>query len=207
MPLISYPNAVLFDWDNTLVHTWDIITEALADTFKAFDRIPWSKEMVIEKCTYSARDAFPVLFGDRAQEAADIFYRYIEQHHLDHLTVCEGALDLLKTLQDCGVPMALVSNKTKPFLVSEIQYLKVDHYFDVVIGSGDAEKDKPDAAPILKALSLMNKVPDDHIWYVGDAATDYQAATAAGVRPIMVASVKGCSEPMTLHGLKLKFFE
>ena len=36
------PRAVLFDWDNTLVESWDIIHESLRLTFLDLDREPWT---------------------------------------------------------------------------------------------------------------------------------------------------------------------
>ena len=60
------PKALLFDWDNTLVDTWSVIHHALAVTFEAFGRTPWTLEETRQRVRASARDAFPELFGEDA---------------------------------------------------------------------------------------------------------------------------------------------
>src|SRR5690606_3190282 len=55
------PRAILFDWDNTLVDTWGVLHRALAATFEAFGRRPWTLEETKRNVRASARDAFPEL--------------------------------------------------------------------------------------------------------------------------------------------------
>ena len=59
------PAALLFDWDNTLADTWPAIHHALAVTFRAMDREPWTLEETRARVRASARDSFPALFGSR----------------------------------------------------------------------------------------------------------------------------------------------
>ena len=40
------PNAVIFDWDNTLVNTWPIIAEALNATFRALKKPDWCMDEI-----------------------------------------------------------------------------------------------------------------------------------------------------------------
>ena len=53
------PDAVLFDWDNTLVDSWPIIHAALNDTFDTFDKKRWSLSETKRKVKHSLRDSFP----------------------------------------------------------------------------------------------------------------------------------------------------
>ena len=54
------PVALLFDWDNTLADTWPAIHHALAVTFRAMDREPWTFEETRARVRASARDSFRV---------------------------------------------------------------------------------------------------------------------------------------------------
>ena len=76
------PRALLFDWDNTLVDSWGAIHDALRVTFEAMGREPWTLEQTRQRVRRSAREAFPALFGARAEEAAGIFYQAFESDHL-----------------------------------------------------------------------------------------------------------------------------
>lgn len=62
MTALTAPRAVLFDWDNTLVDSWQIIHEALHETFVAFDREPWTIEQTKAWVRHSMREAFPKAF-------------------------------------------------------------------------------------------------------------------------------------------------
>jgi len=73
------PEAIIFDWDNTLVDTWPVIHAALAETFAHFGREPWSLDFVRRNVRRSLRDAFPTLFGDDFADATAIFYAAFER--------------------------------------------------------------------------------------------------------------------------------
>jgi len=64
------PRAILFDWDNTLVDTWVTIHEALNFLMRAMDRPEWSLAETRERVRLSLREAFPLYFGERWEEAA-----------------------------------------------------------------------------------------------------------------------------------------
>jgi pyrophosphatase PpaX len=58
-------------------------------------------------------------------------------------------------------------------------------YFDVVVGSDDTDRHKPDPEPILLALERLGVEPEAAA-YVGDSPFDIRAAKAAGVAAIGV---------------------
>ena len=63
------PRAILFDWDNTLVDSWATIHEALNFLMRAMDKPEWTLADTMEKVRLSLREAFPMYFGDRWEEA------------------------------------------------------------------------------------------------------------------------------------------
>ena len=68
IPDISHlkrPDAIIFDWDNTLVDTWPVIHAALFETFTAMGHVPWTLEETKARVALSMRESFPKLFGDR----------------------------------------------------------------------------------------------------------------------------------------------
>ncbi|MGB0749403.1 MAG: HAD family hydrolase [Magnetospiraceae bacterium] len=180
------PKAVLFDWDSTLVDNWVSIQSALNTVFAARGMPLWSREQVIAEATNSQRDKFPKLFGADWQDARDLFVAHLETHHLDSLQTLEGAESLLQTLQDQGIPTAVVSNKSGAFLRRECTHLGWDPYFRTVLGAADAVRDKPAPDPVFLALSKMNLAAGDHIWFVGDTDVDMACAHAAGCYAILV---------------------
>ena len=59
MHLSTKPQAIIYDWDNTLVDSWPPIQDALNTTFVAFNMPPWSMNEVRERVRKSMRESFP----------------------------------------------------------------------------------------------------------------------------------------------------
>lgn len=185
----SVPKAILFDWDNTLVDTWPLIYGGMRAVFEKRGLTPWTLDEVKDRCHESGREAFPKLFPNDWQAALDDFYEYIRDRHLEDLALLPFAIDVLKDLVAHSIPIALVSNKTKLLLVKEVEHLGLSDMFSVVVGAGDAVRDKPDAAPLLLALEQLRMQPSMDVLMIGDTPADWTAARAAGVRAIGVGAV------------------
>lgn len=178
------PTLLLYDWDNTLVDGWAAITAALNAALSAFDKPLWTVEDTRNRVRVALRESFPVMFGDRWEEARDIFYAAFRDRHLDHVTPMPGVAEALAI--GAAWPQGVVSNKAGPYLRREVAHLGWDPHFSAVIGAGDAQADKPDPAPILMALRQMGHSPTRNVWYIGDTALDMQAARAAGVTAVLI---------------------
>lgn len=184
--MLPKPKAIIFDWDNTLVDTWPLIHLALTETMQAMGHEPWSLEVTKKQVHLSMREAFPILFGERWQEAAMIYQRnYRQPRTLEKLTSLPFVEELLTTLKkQPSLLVSIVSNKMGDFLRKEVQHLQWNEYFYKVIGAQDAKEDKPSIAPLLLALEGSNIQLNKEVWFVGDSLTDMECAHNAGCTPI-----------------------
>ncbi len=180
------PVALLFDWDNTLADTWPAIHHALAVTFRAMDREPWTFEETRARVRASARDSFPALFGSRAEEAMGIFFQTYDSDHLAELRERPGATDMLERLNAAGFYLAVVSNKRGDILRREADALNWTRLFRRFVGANDAERDKPAAAPVHLALEDSAIAPGPDIWFVGDTDIDLACAANSGCVPVLL---------------------
>lgn len=181
------PRALLFDWDNTLIDSWGAIHGALKVTFEAMGREPWTLDETRQRVRRSAREAFPALFGERAEEAADIFYQAFESDHLEHLEARQGAEALLRGLAESGsYYLAVVSNKRGDLLRREAARLGWDGYFERLVGANDAARDKPAVDAVTLALENSGLAPGPEVWFVGDTDIDMVCATNAGCLPVLL---------------------
>jgi phosphoglycolate phosphatase len=178
------PSVLLWDWDNTLVDAWASIAAALNAAFDAFGLPKWTLNETRERVRVSLRDSFPQMFGAEWRRAASIFYATLGAQHLRHVRPMPGALAALEA--GSAWPQGVVSNKTGRYLRAEVDHLGWTPRFGAVIGAGDAAADKPSPAPILLALSQIGAVADHTVWYLGDTASDMQAARAAGITAVLV---------------------
>jgi phosphoglycolate phosphatase len=182
---VTAPSAVLWDWDNTLVDGWAAIQHGLNVTFRAFAMPEWDRATVLARVRGSLRDTFPGMFGDRWEQARDLFHGAVRSCHLDLLNPLPGAAAALAAAAALG-PQAVISNKQGPLLRAEAAHLGWAGRFAALIGAGDAERDKPDPAPFRIALGACGVPAGAQVWYVGDTGMDMQAARAAGLTGVLV---------------------
>ena len=181
------PRAILFDWDNTLVDTWVIIHHALKATFEAMGQEPWTLAEARQRVRESARDAFPKLFGARADEALAVFYGTYEADHLEMLTPLPGAEAMLQRLaQAPDLFLGLVSNKKGSLLRLEAEALGWSPYFSSMVGANDAARDKPAPEAVALALAPGALTAGPEVWFVGDTDIDMTCALATGCTAILL---------------------
>jgi phosphoglycolate phosphatase len=180
------PSAILWDWDNTLVDGWAAIQAGLNAAFRAFGKPEWSRAEVLRNVRRALRDSFPELFGpDHWEQARDIFYAEVRARHLAVLQPMPGAAAALEAAAALA-PQGVVSNKQGPLLRAEAAHLGWGRHFGALVGAGDAERDKPDPAPLLMALEACGVTPGPAVWYIGDTALDMQAARAANCIAVLL---------------------
>ncbi len=89
--------------------------------------------------------------------------------------------DLLSSLKESGIPLALVTNGAADAQRGKLRALDIEHRFDIVVISGEAGIAKPDAAIFRLVIDRLGVEPEC-IWHVGDnPATDVAGAKAAGI--------------------------
>ncbi|MDF3074237.1 MAG: Phosphoglycolate phosphatase [Alphaproteobacteria bacterium] len=186
MSSLPPPKAMVFDWDNTLVDTFPTIHAALNVVQEAMGVEKWTLEEAHVKVRQSVRDVFPVMFGDRWEEAREIFYRAFEDVHLRELRVLPGAEDLFDHLRAAGVTLSVVSNKTARYLRREAEHLGWSARFHRVVGATDAARDKPAPDPVHLSLQGAGVMAGPEVWFVGDTDIDLECAHHAGCVPVLV---------------------
>jgi phosphoglycolate phosphatase len=206
------PKYVIFDWDNTLVSTWGTIVKIMDHVLAHFGMEPWTIDEIKQKTHLSAKDYFPVVFGDKTAEAFRVLRQYAtlnQKTQLEELKAMEGAENLLKKLQDLKIPCAILSNKQGDRLRIEVQHMGWGDYFVGIFGSTDFLEDKPSGLP---AREILKKFGWDaqQTWFVGDTPVDWLCAKNSGCTPISI--VKDCLElePHVIfdgcHTLEKRFF-
>lgn len=180
------PRAVLFDWDDTLADNWRAIHRATNATLEAMGLPTQSYETSRQTIRRSMRDTFPKRFGDRWQEATEIFYATYRAEHLETLIALPGSGVLLDELRRRGLYLAIVSNKQGEILRAEAAQLGWADHFTEIVGAGDAARDKPAPDPVAKALGRSGISPAGDVWLVGDSPLDMECATVSGCRPVLI---------------------
>jgi phosphoglycolate phosphatase len=185
MTPIEPPQAVIFDWDNTLIDSWQVIHESFNRAMQEhnFPLITLEEaKAIIHK---SLRDTFPTMFGDKWQDVRDSYYKHHGELHIEQLRILEGAQETLELLLRHNIPAAVVSNKTGHILRKELEHLGWGKYFDKVIGSTDLENDKPAPDPVHHVLEGHSIKDMKSVWFVGDSIVDMQCAKNTGCTAVL----------------------
>lgn len=182
------PAVVIFDWDNTLLDAWGEIHNCLMDTVRHFNKDEWDvakTKQIME--TPASKHMFDI-FGDNEKEAMRYYRSRFLKYLKNDLFLLPNAKDVVDFLYNIKIPMSIVSNKYGPLLRSEIEKLKMTHYFHKIIGSGDTKFDKPDKHPVDRALEFIDYSGD--VWFIGDTIIDMECAHVSGCVPILYGSGK-----------------
>jgi pyrophosphatase PpaX len=177
---------VLFDLDGTLIDSGAIILASM----KHAATTVLGRE--IAEAELAAAVGGPGLIAQmraldpsRVDELVAVYSAHNETLH-DGLEACVGIEDALETLHEEGRRLGIVTAKRRATVRLAFEVLpQLERYFDVVVGSDDTERHKPDPEPILLALERLGAEAED-VAYVGDSPFDLRAAKAAGVAAIGV---------------------
>jgi pyrophosphatase PpaX len=119
----------------------------------------------------------------RWQEAFTAYLGEYERH-LPLCAVFPGVAASLAWLRERGVPMALVTGKSRPTALMSLKQFGLDGLFAPVETGSPSGVVK--AAAIARVVAGW-RVPPGEVIYVGDAVSDVRAAHAANVLPIAAA--------------------
>jgi HAD superfamily hydrolase (TIGR01509 family) len=174
--------AVLWDMDGTLVDTepyWTVAELALAERHGGL----WSAEQSLQFVGFDLLDAARSM---RTQMGIDLSPQEIVEEMLDSVIHQveqsvpwrPGALELLTSLSDAGVPCALVTMSWTRFVDPILAALKPDIFSGVVTGD-TVDHGKPHPEPYLAAARRLDVLAGECL-AIEDSDTGATSASAAG---------------------------
>jgi 2-phosphoglycolate phosphatase len=179
-------DAVIFDLDGTLADTIPLIVAS----FNAACALPLQRQFSHEEviARFGIPDADMVrreLQGvpDEAVNAAikNFFQHYEEQHAIAE--VFPGINELLKTLQQCAIPLGVMTGKGRPSAEITLRELGWNKIFGSVVTGDDVKQQKPHPEGVLRAAHELNVEPQRCV-FIGDSPADIGAGKAAGMKTI-----------------------
>jgi HAD superfamily hydrolase (TIGR01509 family) len=173
---------VLFDWDGTLLNSFDADAQAYIDMFRALG-MSWSVAQLKRHYSPNWHHVFRAAGLPRARwEEADRLWKQFYQKQQPKLQ--PGARRVLHAL-DRRFKLALVSAGSGWRVRRQLRAHKVSEMFLAKVCGEDAPRRKPHPAPLHLALEKLRTVPQACI-YVGDAPEDIEMAHRARMRAVGV---------------------
>ncbi|MBY4895587.1 phosphoglycolate phosphatase [Cupriavidus sp. AU9028] len=184
-------DAVFFDLDGTLADTAPDLAAAANRVVADHGRAPVAYELLRPVASHGARGLIGAAFGKTPDDPdfpalRDAFLNYYEADIAAHTRLFDGMEEVLRGLEQAGLPWGIVTNKIARFTVPLVEAIGLAPRAAAVVSGDTASHPKPHPAPLLHAAELCGVDPA-RCAYVGDDLRDIQAGKAAGMTTITAA--------------------
>jgi HAD superfamily hydrolase (TIGR01549 family) len=178
----SATECVLFDWDGTLLNSFEADAQAFIQMFHAMG-IGWGVAELKRHYSPNWHRVYRAARLPRTKwDEADRLWMKFYRKHQPELQL--GALRVLRAVER-RFRIALVSSGSRARVRRQLREHGVADMFQTKVCSEDAPRRKPHPAPLRMALDRLGITPGVCI-YVGDAPEDIEMAHRAGMRAIGV---------------------
>lgn len=193
-------DAILFDWDGTLVDSLGAFHAANAKVMAAFglpfDEVIYRRRYVPDWRLMYRRLGIP---GDRLDEANELWHANFATS--PEIVAFDGVPNALDRLTAAGFELGIVTAGDRAVVLPQLERTGLADLLPIRVFGDDLAVHKPDPAPLRKAISMLGRAADPaDVAYVGDAPTDMRMAVAVGARAIGIASVLGDPDELRAAG-------
>ncbi|MDH4139401.1 MAG: HAD-IA family hydrolase [Coriobacteriia bacterium] len=194
--------AVLFDLDGTLVDTVALILASMRHATHTVLGYTPPDEVLMQGVGVPLATQMHAFSVEHAEELVRTYRAHNWEIHDELIAEYPGAEDVLGELAARGMPMGVVTSKSRSVATRGIERFELQRYLRVVVCADDTTRHKPEPDPLVRAAGLLG-VPLDECAYVGDSPYDMQAALAGGA--IAVAALWGAFAPHAVLGPRPHF--
>lgn len=194
---------ILFDLDGTLIDSTEAILESFDVALGMFDEV-LPDEAAIKAEIGHPLDAMFRTLGISEEKVWDHVHAYKEHYRTiacEKTVLLPGAREAIELAKQYAT-LGIVTTKTAEYSKEMLEYMRIMHYFDVLIGREDVTHPKPHPEPVLKAISKLN-ADKNRCWLIGDTPMDLGAADAAGIKSIAVTCGYASREELCRHTPKI----
>jgi pyrophosphatase PpaX len=193
--------AILFDWDGTLVDSLGAFHKANAVVMESFG-LSFDLQAYRRHYTPDWREMYRRLGipHDRLDEANDLWEATFADDG-DAVVAFPGAVAALERLRAAGAMLGIVTAGLREVVEPQLDRTGLARLLPIRVFGDDLAVHKPDPEPLRLALRLAGDGhrPETSI-YVGDAPTDMLMAVAVGARPVGIESAVGDPDDLRAAG-------
>ncbi|MEV0667026.1 HAD family hydrolase [Actinomadura luteofluorescens] len=184
--------AAVFDLDGTLIDTEPRNRKMWSRLFDAH-RVPYDEALIgsfagrrgIEALADHAH-LFP---GRTVEELFEQAVSYESLPGMPDVAPVPGAVDLVRSLADAGVPLAVVTSGQRPYAERLLDVLGIRGLLDLVVTAGDVVTGKPHPEGYLAAARDLDVSPREAVGFE-DAPAGVAAVKAAGMTCVGVVTTQ-----------------
>lgn len=183
---------VIFDLDGTLLNTIGDLAHSCNTVLKrhslptyTYDEYRWFVGNGVMRLVERAIPE-PLRTEERVAALRAEFVEYYHANNAQYTTPYEGITELLESLQEQRVAVAVASNKYQEGTRKLVSHYFPEIYFCEVLGQQEGLPLKPNPQ-IIYNIEELRGYRADEVLYVGDSGIDMETARAAKVESVGVA--------------------
>ncbi len=193
--------AILFDWDGTLVDSLGAFHAANKAVMAAFglpfDVVRYRQQYVPDWREMYRRLGVPEGSLDEANELWEMAFG----DDADGVVAFPGTLAALTRLRESGAVLGIVTAGHRLVVEPQLERTGLGALLPIRVYGDDLTVHKPDPEPLRRAIRLAGgRHRPETSAYVGDAPTDMRMAIAVGARGIGIESVLGDPDELIAAG-------
>ena len=172
---------IMFDLDGTLVDSMKDIANAGNFTLKNFGLKTKSIQEIISYVGEGREYLVKKILGDNQDflnEAISVFGEYYRKHFSDNSVLYPSVKEILEYFKN--KKKAIVSNKNRAEVISNLKSLAIYDYFENIIGGDEVEYRKPSPFHLYKTMQKLHVNKKKSIM-IGDMDIDVLTGKNAGV--------------------------
>lgn len=180
---MATPKLICFDWDGTLIDSFEKIATAIFETAKKIGLKKATKPSIKSKIGLPFEQLLKELYGVvDVEDFIDQYHRMYDQ--LPTPKLFPNCVHMLSTLKENGYLLAIVTNKSRRSAEAEIDAHNLREMFDAIYCSEELAA-KPSPLMLHHAMTSHQVLPSE-TWMVGDSTADLLAGHAAGCAKVVL---------------------
>lgn len=174
---------VVFDFNGTILDDVDVSLNALNECIKIFlvNKKPITKKYYLDTFSFPVQPYYTSLGFDFTDldynDVSNCFIRYYKSH-CDSCKLYDGFIMLIEFLHTRGVKTYILSNSYRALLMEQLEFYKIDNYFDGIIAKDD--KFAGGKEEIGKQFFALHPVNANETIIIGDTVHDYEVGKSLG---------------------------
>lgn len=178
--------AIIFDLDGTLCDSAPDLRATSNVLLRSMGYPPLSLEVIrsfigngVPKLVERVMRESDIEFTkERHADLTESFEKLYSENPVVKTVLYPGVRDALELLHSRGYKLGVCTNKVHGITLQILKGLKVDHFFEAVVGGDSLPTRKPDPAMLFDCVAQLGA---DKVWYVGDSEVDSATAVAAKI--------------------------
>ena len=183
-------DVIIFDLDGTLSDSGEGITKSVQYALEKFDIKEDNLDNLKHFVGPPLKEEFMKSYNLTEEQGMEAVKAYRERYipiGIYETNLYQGIIELLDKLRENGKMIAMATSKPQPLAEEVLKYLKIDSYFDFVMGA-DLIGGKQSKEDVLNALMNVLPVKDRaKMLMIGDTCFDVLGAKDVGISCVGVS--------------------